>query len=71
MRESDFDYFKRRAAEERKAADCASDPCVRRVHLDLARRYDEAVEAAKLRPAIRMGTPVHAIELKLRVNRAG
>jgi hypothetical protein len=71
VRESDLDYYRRRAADERKAAECATDPTARRVHLDLARRYDEAVEAEKSRPAIRMGATVHPIEPRLRVNRGG
>jgi hypothetical protein len=71
VRESDFDYFRRRAAEERQAAESATDPAARRVHLDLARRYDDAVEAEKSRPAIGMGATVHAIEPKLGVNRGG
>jgi hypothetical protein len=71
VRESDFDYFRRRAAEERQAAESATDPAARRVHLDLARRYDDAVEAEKSRPAICMGATVHAIEPKLGVNRGG
>ena len=35
----DLDYFRVRAAEERQRASAATDPEVRRVHLDLARRY--------------------------------
>ena len=71
VRESDLDYFRRRAAEERQAAASASEPAVRRVHLDLARRYDDALEAEQSRPAIRMGATVHAIEPRLRINRGG
>lgn len=56
MSESDHDYFLRRAAEEREAADRASDPLARRAHLDLARRYDEVVAAI---------VPAQVIELRL------
>ncbi len=36
------DYYARRAAQERLAADQARDPRARESHLELARRYDEA-----------------------------
>ena len=45
MRESDHDYFRRRALEERSAAERASDPVAQRAHLELAGRYDEVAEA--------------------------
>ncbi|MDH7973450.1 hypothetical protein QH494_14765 [Sphingomonas sp. AR_OL41] len=35
------DYLTRREAEERTRAAGATDPCARRVHLDLAQRYAE------------------------------
>ena len=35
----DHSYFAARAVEERRLAMTASDPSVRRVHLDLAARY--------------------------------
>jgi hypothetical protein len=47
MTESDHDYFRRRAAEERAAADRAADPLAQRAHLELADRYDEVAEAAR------------------------
>lgn len=47
MRESDFDYFRRRAAEERRAADGAAPSAARQIHLDLARRYEEIAEATR------------------------
>jgi hypothetical protein len=39
--ESDATYFGRRASEERGAAMRAPHPTARRVHLDMADRYDE------------------------------
>lgn len=43
--DSDFDYFRRRAQEEREAAVKASHPAVRRAHVDMAGRYDELRDA--------------------------
>ncbi len=37
--ENDRSYFMRRAAEERSAADNASDGAARDAHLEMARRY--------------------------------
>ncbi|WP_326525479.1 hypothetical protein [Sphingomonas sp.] len=34
------DYYTRRAEQERRAADRSEDPVARRVHLELADRYD-------------------------------
>jgi hypothetical protein len=56
MRESDHDYFGRRAAEEREAAGRASDPLAKRAHLELAQRYDEIVAAI---------VPAQVIELRI------
>jgi len=39
--EADLVYYRRRAAEEARAAGQANDIRVREVHLDLARRYQE------------------------------
>jgi hypothetical protein len=39
--ESDATYFRRRALEERLAAVKADNPNVRRVHRELAARYDD------------------------------
>jgi hypothetical protein len=36
-------YYRRRASEERTAALNARDPRVRRVHIDLAERYEDRV----------------------------
>jgi hypothetical protein len=41
--EADLVYYRRRSAQETAAAAAARDPKVRRVHLELARRYDERV----------------------------
>jgi hypothetical protein len=43
--ETDFVYYQRRSAEEGAAAAAARNPKVRRVHLELARRYDEKASA--------------------------
>jgi len=46
--EADFNYFSRRAREEREAAMKADHPSARRAHRDLADRYAElssAIEA--------------------------
>ena len=40
---NDLSYFLRRASEERTAAMHARDPRVRRVHLEMAERYEERV----------------------------
>jgi hypothetical protein len=40
---NDLSYFLRRASEERTAALYARDPRVRRVHLEMAERYEERV----------------------------
>lgn len=41
--ENDRSYFMRRAAQERSAADHASDEAARDVHLEMARRYRDLV----------------------------
>ena len=49
---SDAAYFSRRANEERVAAMKAADPRARKVHLEMAARYDElacAIESHELR----------------------
>jgi hypothetical protein len=46
MRESDHDYFMRRASEERAAASDAGHPDAERSHLELAHRYEVAAAAA-------------------------
>jgi hypothetical protein len=48
MTESDFEYFERRASEERAAADRAAHSSARQSHLELALRYDEMVKATKI-----------------------
>lgn len=40
---NDMSYFLKRASDERTAALYARDPRVRKVHLDLAERYEERV----------------------------
>jgi hypothetical protein len=63
MRESDFEYFHRRAAEERHAADCADHSLARRAHLDLARRYEEMAEATKPPPTT-VHMPAEVVEME-------
>jgi hypothetical protein len=43
MEKNDRSYFMRRAAQERSAADHASDVAARVAHLELERRYRELV----------------------------
>ena len=45
MSENEFKYFHRRAAEERAAAERATDGVARRMHMELADSYDEVARA--------------------------
>jgi hypothetical protein len=45
MTEADYHYFRRRASEERTAAKRATHPAARRIHLELADRYEEVSAA--------------------------
>jgi len=60
MTESDFEYFERRASEERAAADRAAHSSARQSHLELALRYDEMVKATKI--------PAEVIEFRSRTD---
>jgi two-component sensor histidine kinase len=42
---SDLSYYRRRVSDERTAALNARDPRVRRVHTEMAERYEERVRA--------------------------
>ena len=42
--ETETKFLRRRAQQEREAAMKAGDPQVRRVHQDLAKRYEEALD---------------------------
>ena len=44
---SDYDYFMRRAAEERAAGDRAEHPEAQRSHLELAQRYESAAASVR------------------------
>ena len=57
--EAELAYYRRRSAEELKAADNAHDGKVRNVHLELGRRYGERVSTmeAELRRS-----QLHAVE---------
>lgn len=46
MVETDYLYYRRRAAEERKAAELSLHPLARQVHSDIAERYEEIAEAS-------------------------
>jgi hypothetical protein len=48
MSESDFEYFERRALEERVAADRAVHSSARQSHLELASRYSEMAQATRI-----------------------
>ena len=54
MRQSDQQYFTRRALEERAAADRAGSPEARRSHLELAHRYETAAAAAAGMPVVQL-----------------
>ena len=54
--QSDCEYFRRRAAEEREAAMKAPDPSARRSHRELADRYEELVQVNAGRLTARMPT---------------
>jgi hypothetical protein len=41
--EADISYYRRRAAEETRAAAASLDAHVRRIHLELGRQYDQRV----------------------------
>jgi hypothetical protein len=43
--ETELAYFRRRSAQEAKAAASANDGKVRDVHLELRRRYDDRISA--------------------------
>jgi hypothetical protein len=43
--ECERDYFRRRAVEERAAAEYALDPLAKRAHLELASCYDDIAES--------------------------
>lgn len=55
--EGDFNFFARRALQEREAGMRAADLRARRAHLDLAARYDDLV-AAMLEHERRLGLPL-------------
>jgi hypothetical protein len=48
MSESDFEYFERRASEERAAADRAVHSSARKSHLEMASRYSEMAKATRI-----------------------
>jgi hypothetical protein len=56
MSESDFEYFERRAIEERAAADRAAHLSARQSHLELASRYSEMAKATRI-PAELLESP--------------
>jgi len=46
--QSDIDYYRTRAAEERARAAAATDPAVRRAHAAMAERYARGAAGEKL-----------------------
>jgi hypothetical protein len=50
--ELDLVYYRRRSAEERAAAGAALHSKVRSIHLELARCYDERIQALETRAQI-------------------
>jgi hypothetical protein len=52
VRERDYDYFVRRAAQERVAAARATHPAARQTHLQLAQRYEEVAAACDADPGM-------------------
>lgn len=49
--EADINYYRRRAAEETSRAATSTDPHVQRIHLELARQYEQRI--SKLEAALR------------------
>jgi len=43
----DFEYFKKREAEERLLSECSKDPATRAAHFEMAERYADAVWSAE------------------------
>ena len=47
QRETEREYFERRAAEERAAADLANDPLAQRAHVELASCFEELAQSMR------------------------
>ena len=60
MSESDFQYFERRATEEKAAADRAVHSSARESHLEMASRYNEMAKATRI--------PADVVEFLSRTN---
>jgi hypothetical protein len=58
--EADFNYFHRRAQEEREAAMKAPHPSARAAHREMADRYDELAEAIAAHHQVLYPGPVSA-----------
>jgi hypothetical protein len=58
--EADFNYFRRRAQEEREAAMKAPHPLARRAHREMAERYDELSDAIAAHHLTLYAEPVSA-----------
>jgi hypothetical protein len=56
--ESDLVYYRRRSAEEGRAAEAARNPKVRVVHLELAARYERCIAEMEAEPA---RAPLHLV----------
>jgi|KBSMisStaDraftv2_1062788.scaffolds.fasta_scaffold4601078_1 hypothetical protein len=53
MSQADIEYYRRRAAEERKRAAEATDPHAARAHIKLAENYEGLLAHADMLPASR------------------
>ena len=47
MTDRDFSYYRRRAEDERRAADKAEAPNISRIHRELAERYSAMIESGE------------------------
>ena len=54
MSSEDFEYYRRRAAQEREAASNSEKQYIAEIHLELARLYDALADQPELRPTLRV-----------------
>lgn len=59
MQSHDLEYYRDRAAAERKLAELAENPNVAAIHEELALQYEALIEQAERRPRLLIAT-VHA-----------
>lgn len=53
-RESDREFYGKRAADERSRAEACKDPQIAAIHRELAAKYDELVGLSKDKPRLHM-----------------